>query len=81
MSAKSLEENLNKICFRKLKDTKVYNFDRFSPLSFRKEKKTGLFRKIRFPPLKFIRKLQRACMEKEMKYTSWIVLVLRETEE
>lgn len=51
------------------------------PLPFKKEKKTGLFRKIRFPPLKFIRKLQRTCMEKGMKYTSWIELVLRETED
>lgn len=80
MLAKSLKE-ITKKCFRNLKDTKVYDFDRFSPFPFRKEKKTGLFRKIRFPPLKFIRKLQRACMEKEMKYTSWIVLLQRETED
>lgn len=35
MLAKSLKE-ITKKCFRKLKDTKVYDFDRFSPLPFRK---------------------------------------------
>lgn len=44
MLAKSLKE-ITKKCFRKLKDTKMYDFDRFSPLPFKKEKKTGLFRK------------------------------------
>lgn len=39
-----------------------------------------MFRKICFPPLKFIRERQRACSEKEKKYTSWIVLVLRVAE-
>lgn len=29
----------NKNCFRKLKDTKVYNFDRFYPLPFKSKRK------------------------------------------